>query len=221
MSNQEQRGRGFWIGLAIIFILSFLTTYALAEEPVQIPVEEDFFIGQIVNVHTGSWTTGQIVDYDPQTELYTIALSKKQYVNSNTYKFTEYIGKHVHTTERKGSQLRARSPKRKLEVLPDEPVRQNIKAEVEEIKPEIKPEFKFKKGTIVSLDIKNNPWLGEVTSTITDRAVLWGENVYRVERSRRRQPGDNGPGIWHETISEKDLQLPEKKQPEYVEGLQP
>lgn len=199
--------RKFWIAIAIIFILSFLASYALADEPVQIPVAEDFFIGQIVNVNVGHWITGMIVDYDGETGLYK--------VHTSYY----YTGGHSTMTERKGSQLRARSTKRKLEVLPNNPPIQNIKAEVEEIK----PEFKFKKGAVVISHHWGTPWGGSenVTTRITDRAVLWGENVYRVERSRRRPSGDNGPGIWYETISEKDLQLPEKEQPEYVEGLQP
>ena len=207
--NGDNRSRGFWIGLAIIFILAFLASYSLAsaDEPTQIPVEEDFFIGQIVNVHVGHWTTGDIVDYDSAKDLYKIKVGGfKIYGNDPQY------------IERQGKQISARSkgrpPKRSLEVLPDEPVRQSIK-------PDGVPEFKFKKGAEVISHHRGTPWGGSenVTTRITDRAVLWGENVYRVERNRRRSPGDNGPGIWYETISEKDLQLPPKKQPEYVEGL--
>lgn len=190
--------------LPLMLIWILLISPLSADEPPQIPPEEDFFIGQIVYVNVGHWTTGIIIDYDGTTETYKLHTS---------YFYTGGVSSYV---ERKGSQLRARSSKRKLEVLPDNPRIQNIKAEVEEIK----PEFKFKKGAVVVPDCRSLPWEGTVTTRIIGRAVLWGENVYRVERSRRKQLEDDGSGIWYETISEKDLRLPEKE-PEYVEDLQP
>jgi hypothetical protein len=192
--------------LFLFFTLFFSVSVASADEPTQIPAEEDFFIGQIVNVNTGSWGTGEIVGYDGTRSLYRIKTDGFMVKDPFSY------------VDRMGSQLRPRSNRRSLQVLPDEPLRKNIKAEVEEIK----PEFKFKQGAVVVSDYRHFFWAdNETTTRIIDRAVLWGENVYRVERNRRRSPGDNGPGIWYETISEKDLQLPPKKQPEYVEGLQP
>lgn len=236
-------------------------------DPTPIPVEEDFFIGQIVRYHDNEiqkWVSGTITHYDSKRDIYNMTDGQGHYKTK--------------TSKEIFPRSKGRSPKRSLEVLPDEPLRQNIKAEVEEIKPEFKfpigyeyyawggickvirrqylwdkpvyliegannatvgeenieyyqeaksdkvPEFKFKiQDEVIKNSYARHPSKNSRTR-ISSRAVLWGENVYQLEIIDWDTPRISGLNrSWYEIVPEKNLSIfvPPKKQPEYVEGLQP